>query len=153
MLSHRGKGAKFPVLDLLIGTVDMSDHEERSGVDPVPPEVVNQKPASVDKLTLLVSVLALALSVWTFVIVQIDRQRAQIEGQPRLSFSYAPYGVEERYGFSIRNTGNQRARIPLIAYTFNSVPNDAMRAGDILNQLQLGVSGAYRLISAPTYVL
>ena len=104
-------------------------------------------------LTLIFSFVALLMSVITFYQVQQDRNARDAEDQPRISFSYLPYGTKERFGFSIKNLGAKMARIPHITYTYNEMPEGAVVAGELLDSLNLSNDGYFRLVSGPSFML
>jgi len=106
-----------------------------------------------DTIPLLFSFLALLMSAVSFFQVQQDRKTRDAEEQPRISYTYSPYGVGKRFGFSIKNLGSKMARIPHITYTFNELPHGVVIAGELLEDLNLSSEGALHLIAGPNFML
>jgi hypothetical protein len=81
-----------------------------------------------DRFALFVSVVAFCISVYSFVQLQIDRTNTRIEKKPSIGFEFVGYGSDERYGFYIRNTGENRAAIRKVEFTYNNLADKGLAA-------------------------
>jgi len=117
-----------------------------------PEQEVDRKAGWLKYSAFVFSIVALLISAVSFFQGQSDRNAAEIEERPRIGYFVSPYGLEENFGFFIKNTGGKRALIARINFTYNS-DLDEPQGRELVQKLNFQSWEIFKLGAGPEMVL
>ena len=102
-----------------------------------------------DYFPIALSSVALTLSLATFIIQWVDRQRELVEKAPVLGFEFRPPSYFDEYGYYLENRGEARAHITNVEY----YSDDAGEAQILLDSLNISRADYFRSSIGPDFSL